>query len=680
MLSVMSQKTPVKSFGSNGHSSAMACSSLGMYLRLLFLTWGLLAVARIAFFVVFYSSFYDAELPDLLQAFYVGLRFDGRIAAIVTAPLGLMLSVPFLGRALIRRKRAVLGCYFFIFVVLCSVYGLDFGFYAYLGNRVNFTLFELLEDFAVSFDMVMQSYPVFAILLGLFTASLLATLLFWRVLCKPLEPRKYVAGKLLFWVCGVLVFSLSAYGRLDKSFMPLRWSNAYFSTNTAVSALALNPLQNLYDTYAASLDDSFDLSAVQGAYPLMEKFLGVDQPDITSLSYTRHVAAKGSGRKPNIVVIIMESMGYPRSSFAPGAADPTSALRELAAESVYFPNFFANTRTTARAVFTTLTGIPDVTESSTGSRNQMVVDQRLIADEFSAYAKYYMLGGSANWANIRGVLGNNIEGIKILDDAYWKSPRVDVWGVSDYDLLQEAHELFATHDKDKPFLAVVQTSSYHSPFTVPDTPGFEHAKLDDKTQQNYGYVSEEEYNSVRFADYAIGAFFKQAKKAAYYNDTIFILFGDHGIKSPSGNLTNTYRALDLAPWHVVMMVHAPGRLKPAVDESYCSQIDVFPTLASLAGIEYTNYTLGRDMFDKRFSNSRGVYIGGKQSDAIRMLMGGYGWYDNRSGYTALYKLDDPEGHNIIEQSPEKAKELEAMAYGIHNTAKYLLYNNRKLKP
>ncbi len=47
----------------------------------------------------------------------------------------------------------------------------------------------------------------------------------------------------------------------------------------------------------------------------------------------------------------------------------------LSKDSLYYPLFFAPTRTTARAIFTTMTGIPDVNRSGgTSSRNQALVD------------------------------------------------------------------------------------------------------------------------------------------------------------------------------------------------------------------------------------------------------------------------------------------------------------------
>ncbi len=44
-----------------------------------------------------------------------------------------------------------------------------------------------------------------------------------------------------------------------------------------------------------------------------------------------------------------------------------------------------------------MTGIPDVNRSGgTSSRNQALVDQALMMNEFKGYSKYYMIGGSAS--------------------------------------------------------------------------------------------------------------------------------------------------------------------------------------------------------------------------------------------------------------------------------------------
>ncbi len=53
-----------------------------------------------------------------------------------------------------------------------------------------------------------------------------------------------------------------------------------------------------------------------------------------------------------------------------------------------------------------------------------------------------LLGGNTNWANIRAVFTNNVEGNRILRKGISKRPKADVWGVPDFDLITESDEIF----------------------------------------------------------------------------------------------------------------------------------------------------------------------------------------------------------------------------------------------
>ena len=91
-------------------------------------------------------------------------------------------------------------------------------------------------------------------------------------------------------------------------------------------------------------------------------------------------------------------------------------------------------------MFTLVTGLPDLSRVKTGSRNPYIVDQHSIINSFKNHQKYYFLGGSASWGNIRGVFSHNIEGLKIFEEGDYDYPKVDVWGISDYDLFQSAND------------------------------------------------------------------------------------------------------------------------------------------------------------------------------------------------------------------------------------------------
>ncbi len=651
-------------------------SSLQLYFLFFLQLFVFFTLARFAFWIHILPSLADAHTADILKGFYIGWRFDARLAALVTFPLALLLLIPFCARRLARWRKKIFWLYFFVFFIIWSIYAIDWHFYNYLGRRLDATVIGLLEDFTTAILMVWQGYAVLPIILAILFLAVICALSFRFSAGISLRPCATRTGRFCSFLAGFFLFAWAVFGQISSNWFPLRWSKAYFSSHKAVTALGLNPVQNLYDSWR-NRHGSFNREAVEKGYAVVADFLGVEHPDAKNLDYSRYCQPvfHPEGTPPNIVIIIMESMDWRKTSFAPGKGDPTPFLQELASQSVFYPHFYANARTTARAVFGTLTGIPDVNERGTASRNTRVVDQHLIAAQFKGYDKMYLLGGNTAWANIRGVIANNIPGVEILEEGFWKSPNTDVWGVADLDLFQEANEVFA--NRKKPFLAVIQTASFHSPYTVPPTPGFSLKALNEEDQKNYGFINAKEYNSLRYFDFALSRFFQKAKKESYYGNTIFILFGDHGITGDTANIDAAYRAADLGPWHVPLLIHAPGRIAPKTVSLPASQVDIFPTAASLVGQAYENRTLGRDLFDPRFDRNRAAMISGDARDALRFIQDGYCYVDNRHGLHALYRLGDEKGENLAKKERERFEQMKTQAQALFETSHYLLYNNAK---
>ncbi len=83
---------------------------------------------------------------------------------------------------------------------------------------------------------------------------------------------------------------------------------------------------------------------------------------------------------------------------------------------IFFDQCFTPSYGTARGVWAVLTGIPDVGQAnSTTSRNPAAVNQHTIINDFAGYEKFYFIGGSASWANIRGLLTDNIQGLHLYE-------------------------------------------------------------------------------------------------------------------------------------------------------------------------------------------------------------------------------------------------------------------------
>lgn len=660
------------------------------------LTLFVLLAARLAMLALVWGEVRALPWADVATALYIGAKFDARLSVFICLPLALALGLPWFERRMATLGPWLAGLYAASMLCVVVAYVIDFGFFFYLRQRVDSTLFELIPDVAISATMVWQSYPVVRIALALVAVTAFFAWSMSRLL-RGFRPGTGMSKKARCgWVLGlVCVLFVIGYGQISSNLFPLRWSNAYFSPNRYMVILALNPVQNLYDSYIALHASQPDMKAVRAAYPRMAPWLGVERPDEKKLDYWRH--SPGMDRtRPNVVIILMESLGTPRTSLAgglfrpgalpedPGPDDPTPNLRRLAGQSLYFPWFVAPTRTTSRAIFTTVTGIPDVNRSGgTSSRNPALVDQFSIISEFKGYDISYMIGGSASWANIRGILTHNIPGLNLREEGAWKAPNTDVWGISDLALLLESADYYNTCPK--PFFSFIQTAGFHRPWTIPkDNAGFTPRTVSDEVIRHYGFENVDEYNSMRFVDHALGEFFRVASRAPWFANTIFVIMGDHGLNEPSANVPAGYLGCRLQSNHVPLLIYAPGlpdRVTPGVNDLPSGQPDVLPTLAELAGIPYRNHGIGRNLLDPERIRAgqegrEPLFLGGDSETAMRLVQNGYCYL--HEGLEALYLLDG-NGENLLAQEPERAAAMRQTAEDTFHTAKYLLFNNQKAK-
>ena len=187
--------------------------------------------------------------------------------------------------------------------------------------------------------------------------------------------------------------------------------------------------------------------------------------------------------------------------------EATPNLDRLASEGISFDRFYVPMVGTARSVFGMLTGIHDVASVETASSNPRIVDQYSLVNTLTDYNKHYIMGGSASWRNVRSLIKNNIPDMKLIEQEDMDYPRLDVWGISDNDLFQAAHDLFESMDQSKPFFAVVQTATNHRPYSIPDdVDGFCVIDEDETVLANAGFDSRGQYNAIRLLDHAVGEF------------------------------------------------------------------------------------------------------------------------------------------------------------------------------
>lgn len=644
----------------------------------------LMSAFRLAFYLVFRNPLVAPATGELARAFYVGAKFDMRLAVLVAAPLLLLGGAPWFDPW--RRRWAAFAWqahYAFWTTLVVLAHFIDLGHYGYLEARLNAAALQYIEDPRVSGRMMWETYPVGWGVLGLLLVVAAAWLGVRALLRRPAFStpvpcrgwRRAAAAALC-----ALAAAGALYGKL--SYYPLRWSDAYFSTDAFVSNLALNPVLLFADTLK-NRRQSFDVAAVRAAYPLVADYLGVEERDAEKLTFARRVRPAGrvGGRRVNVVVILIESLATYKVGCFGNPMGATPAFDALARDGILFRRFYVPSHGTARSVFTLLTGIPDVEVNETSSRNPLAVHQHTIVNAFEGYEKLYFLGGSATWGNVRGLLSGNIAGLRLYEEGDYDAPRVDVWGISDLSLFEAANQRLAALG-DRPFFAIIHTSGHHRPYTIPaDSRGFVKIDADERTLRNAGFVSLAELNAFRFLDHSLGWYFEQARREAYFARTVFVLLGDHGLPGSASHLPYGTAELALVRFQVPLLLYAPGLLGPGREvETVASEVDVLPTVAGLVGVPYLNTTLGRDLFDPRFDGSRHALTLTDQFRVPEVGLLGERFYlrmPRDGGAATLHDLAsaDPVA-DVAARHAAEAERLRALCRGLYETARYLVRHNR----
>jgi phosphoglycerol transferase MdoB-like AlkP superfamily enzyme len=545
----------------------------------------LFTALRVVFFAVFRASGGALDPHDIARAFYLGLKFDARLAAIVSLPL-------------LFFRRGTLVYVVAVEAFLLLMYAADFGCYAYVHQRLNAGVLEFLRNPLISMHMVWQSYHV--VLFGLTILAVLAALIV--ALRKTVQRRDREMG--VSWLL-LLIFLACIYGKLSR--YPLRWSDAYFSRNAFIGELSLNPAQFLFETMREK-PASYDARRLRELYPLLVDYLGIDRPDVRHLNFRRipplHPRVRGT---PNIVIIQLESFAAFKTASFGNKLNASPHFDALAREGILFTNHYSPSEKTARALFAVAFGTPDVSPWQASAHNPLTIDQASIANAFTGYEKLYFLGGSANWSNIRGMLAHNLHGLRIYEEgSYGDAPVVDVWGISDEDLFLAANNVLKR--ERKPFLAIIHTSGNHRPYTIPPkTYGFQPVSVTDEQLRESWFESNDELNSFRYLDHALGLFLEAARHEPYFANTVFVLYGDHGTRTGAPGEVLTLGDLSKIVYHVPLVIYSP-LLRPETVDTPSSHVDILPTLASLCGRPYVDQTLGKDVLDPAFSAKSAAFM------------------------------------------------------------------------
>lgn len=574
-------------------------------IRLLLVFTLLFSVYRL----ILFNSFSTVPQQETVSTFILGLRFDLRWVAIPIL-IFLLLSL-FKPLSPVYSTKAQKGwTIFFVFIAFIEVliFTVDFYYFDYLGQHLNMFLFSLMEDGKEAKGMVWASYPVLKISIMVLVIMtifyfLIKFSLQSSVIKNSSDPSK--KKRVIYTILTALVLGILIFGEIGQ--YPLRWSKAFEGRNLFMAKIALNPFETLLNS-KNNAKATYDIKQIKKGYDWTADYLGVKNKDKENLQYSRFINSSPdrSVKDLNVVIIIAESFSAHLSSSFKTPMETTTYFDQLVPDGVLFDRCFTHSGTTAKGVFAILTGIPDFEDLTTASRKPELVEQHIVYNELEEYEKYYFIGGSLSWANVQGFLNANLPGLKTYEEMDYQAPRADVWGVADRPMLLEANEILS--QGDKPFFAIIQLSSNHKPYTIPEedlNDEFQLKDLPKDTLYKYGFDDIKQLNGLRYMDYSIHSFIEAARDKDYFDNTLFVIIGDHGAKTKRVPFfPKAWQRYLLDKRQTPLFFYSPKHLKPNRISTLAAQVDVGPTVMGILNKPYHYKALGRNLLDTTLVNPK----------------------------------------------------------------------------
>lgn len=554
-------------------------------------------IFRLIEFITLSGMIADKE-ASVLTAFVKGLWFDNVIACYVSVlPVTVLLVAAAFGfcrRWLLRGANVWYGV---LFGVAFMPSAANTPYFQYFFKNINSSIFEWFGYAGTTSGMLLQekSWWLHIALYFVVTAAFVYLLVmlrrrFTHQLCnKPNEKFKPLAAAPRL-IIAVAMTGLCLFGiRGRMGYNPIKVSQAYYCDDAFLNQLGINPAFNLLTSV---LDDmrkenrELHLMPYPEAITNTRRWLGitgtVDSNSVLKRAIINPLpaqpeAATATKQRPNVVVILMESMSANLMGTFGNNSHLTPTLDSLYNHSLAFDRFYSAGIHTNHGMTATLYSFPAIMFRNL-MKGTVTPHRHGIATVLKEhnYNNMFFMTHEAQYDNMKAFFATNGYDDIYSQESYPKSEVVNSFGVSDHFLFSYAlNTINRKAATGKPFFATILTISNHPPYIVPS---WFKAKSKDKEQQ-----------IVEYADWCVGDFLKKAKREPWYKNTIFIIQADHG-KIVTGSGGELPQSLN----HIPLIMFGPG-VPQMRYEGLGMQVDVMPTLFGLMGMSYTSYGFGQDL-------------------------------------------------------------------------------------
>lgn len=521
----------------------------------------------------------DLNLLRLIQIYLYGLFYDlVAISYFIIPFVFYLLIIP--DRLFNTKIHRWISYVFFIISIGILVFSSigEWFFWAEFSVRYNFIAVDYLVYTHEVIANIRESYPMPIIIIGmlLLSAGIFAVIKkhFDKTINSESRFTSRLTTSLILWL-----FPLMAFYSIDKS-------SAEIQENTYSNELAHN---GIYQVFSAFRNNELDYKAFYKSINDKEAFTNLRTLIKTSNSeflsddvfdITRQITYPGKDKPYNIMLITVESLSASfLTQFGNTKHDITPNLDTIAKQSLFFTNFYATGTRTVRGMEALTLSLPPTPGYSIVKRpnneNMFTLGNVL---KSKGYESNFIYAGNGYFDNMNYFFGNS--GYNIVDKKAFADEEItfeNAWGVCDEDLFAKASQVAdSAYKTGKSFHNFIMTTSNHRPYTYPD------GKIDIPSHSG-------RKGAVKYTDYAIAKFLREAKNKPWFKNTIFVIVGDHCASSAGRT------SLPVKKYHIPLIVYAPAIITASENNMLASQIDFAPTILGLLNMDYESKFFGKDI-------------------------------------------------------------------------------------
>lgn len=550
------------------------CSRVNFCLIFLLIYIVFQALVRISLFAST-PGIVSTNIFDLVKTFFVGGFFDTIVGIQALIPLFVLLIL--LPTKWFHKKNTQIvlkTIVFFMVSLMLFVAISEYLFWDEFQTTFNFIAVDYLIYTNEVLGNISQSYNLFIIIPLLIILSLIATHLLTKYLPKDVTDISW--KKKLVYISLAILLPIIFFNTVDSKLRNV------VSTNTYNIEIAGNGPYEFVSAFNNNELDYYTFYTTQPDDVVMDNLRSlVITPEASFTDNTtinRSIKNDRPLKTPNIVIIVVESLSADFMESFGSTDNLTPYLDSLSKQSAFFNNLYATGTRTVRGLEALSLSIPP-TPGQSIVRRQDNKDMLTLGSilKKQGYSNTFIYGGYGYFDNMNDFFAGN--GYEIIDRT--DIPKEDLffsnaWGVADEIIFKQAlKEMDKRTKQNEKVFQLILTTSNHRPFTYPDN----RIDLPQGTRKS----------AVKYTDWAIGNFIEQAKSKDWFNNTIFIIIGDHQANS-SGSVE-----LPVSKYKVPFMIYGTNFVEPSTNSRLMSQIDVIPTLLGILGYSYESKFLGYDI-------------------------------------------------------------------------------------